>query len=396
MSQVAMMDGAVPNGRAPLAAVLALPNQLRRLTRAGVEALEMRRRLLLARHGAGRLTQEEFLAYGLDRPGTSVAETLRHVGRRRALAWHAESVAQGWQAPLRDRGLCRQLAAGAGLPVPELLAVHAAGPRAFAPAASRSPIALNALLAEPSNYPLLAEPLHNGGPRLALLALEGTTLHLQHGGRLPLAQGMALLARGEGWLIQRRPRAHVALRAAFGAHALPVVHALVVREPTGPKLFSTTMTLELPPEEGEELVVALDAEGTMRRAVRGAGADWRGVRRHQGSGSLLPGRKLPFWEATEALVVRAAEVFSPYPTQCWEVAITDTGPVLLRFAGGEALPLHQLAHGRGLLTPTLVEHLQRQGCRLEGTPAALLHRLAHPFAGALGRRDGSASMLASA
>ena len=34
-----MMDGAVPNGRAPLAAVLALPNQLRRLTRAGVEAL---------------------------------------------------------------------------------------------------------------------------------------------------------------------------------------------------------------------------------------------------------------------------------------------------------------------------------------------------------------------
>ena len=44
-----MMDGAVPNGRAPLAAVLALPNQLRRLTRAGVGALEMRRRLLLAR-----------------------------------------------------------------------------------------------------------------------------------------------------------------------------------------------------------------------------------------------------------------------------------------------------------------------------------------------------------
>ncbi len=390
------MHDAVPGARAPLATVLALPARALGLARAGMEALEMRRRLLLSRHGAGRLTREEFLAYGLDRPGTSVAETLRHVSRRRALAWHAESVAQGWQAPLKDRGLCRQLAAGAGLPVPELLAVHAAGPRAFAPAASRSPIALSALLSEPSHYPLLAEPLHNAGPRVALLALEGSTLHLQHGGRLPLAQGMALLARGEGWLIQRRPRAHVALRAAFGQHALPVVHALVVRERGGPKLFSTTMTIDLPPEEAEDLVVALDAEGTMRRAVRGAGAEWRGVRRHQGTGSLLPGRRLPFWEATEALVLRAAEVFSPYPTQCWEVAITDTGPVLLRFAGGEALPLHQLAHGRGLLTPTLAEHLQRHGCRLESTPAALLHRLAHPFAGALARREGAASMTASA
>lgn len=390
-----MMSG-VPAMRVPLAAVLGLPARLRGAAQAAGEALEARRRLLLARNGAGRLTREEFLAYGLDRPGTSVAETMRHIGRRRALAWHGASVAQGWQAPLQDRGLCRQLAAGAGLPVPELLAVHAAGPRAFAPAASRSPIALNALLSEPSHYPLLAEPLHNGGPRLALLALEGSTLHMQHGGRLPLAQGMALLARGEGWLLQRRPRAHVALRAAFGQHALPVVHALVLREPTGPRLFSTTLTLDLPPEEAEELVVALDAEGTMRRAVRGAGADWRGVRRHQGSGSLLPGRKLPFWEATEALVLRAAEVFSPYPTQCWEVAITDAGPVLLRFAGGEALPLHQLAHGRGLLTPALAAHLRRHGCRLDSTPAALLHRLGHPLAGVLAGRGGPTAMSAPA
>ncbi len=390
-----MMSG-VPAMRVPLAAVLGLPARLRGAAQAAGEALEARRRLLLARNGAGRLTREEFLAYGLDRPGTSVAETMRHIGRRRALAWHGASVAQGWQAPLQDRGLCRQLAAGAGLPVPELLAVHAAGPRAFAPAASRSPIALNALLSEPSHYPLLAEPLHNGGPRLALLALEGSTLHMQHGGRLPLAQGMALPARGEGWLLQRRPRAHVALRAAFGQHALPVVHALVLREPTGPRLFSTTLTLDLPPEEAEELVVALDAEGTMRRAVRGAGADWRGVRRHQGSGSLLPGRKLPFWEATEALVLRAAEVFSPYPTQCWEVAITDAGPVLLRFAGGEALPLHQLAHGRGLLTPALAAHLRRHGCRLDSTPAALLHRLGHPLAGVLAGRGGPTAMSAPA
>ena len=130
----------------------------------------------------------------------------------------------------------------------------------------------------------------------------------------------------------------------------------------------------------------------MRRAVRGAGAEWRGVRRHQGSGSLLPGRKLPFWEATEALVLHAAEVFSPYPTQCWEVAITDDGPVLLRFAGGEALPLHQLAHGRGLLTPALAEHLQRHGCRLDSTPQALLHRLGHPFAAA---RQGAAAGVAA-
>ncbi len=383
MGQVALLQRGAWR---PWAMLSPLPGRALARARAWLHAQVVRRRQLLARQGGGQLAPEEFLAYGLDRPGATLAEARRHIGRRRALAWHGACVAQGWQAPLGDRGLCRQLAAGAGLPVPELLAVQAAAPRAFAPAAGPAPMSLEALLSEPSHYPLLAEPLHGAGPRLALLALEDGVVHLQHGGRLPLAQALALLAQGQGWLVQRRPRAHVALRAAFGLHALPVLHALVIREPAGPRLVSAVLALDLPDDEAEDLLVALDAEGSMLRAVRGRGAEWRQVRRHQGTGALLPGRRLPHWEASQALLRRAAEVFSPYPTQCWECAITDTGPVLLRFAGGDAWPLHQLAHGRGLLTPAFTEHLRRHGCALEGGAAAALRRLVPPLAGLLARR----------
>lgn len=78
----------------------------------------------------------------------------------------------------------------------------------------------------------------------------------------------------------------------------------------------------------------------------------------------LVGMTLPGWQRARQLCLRAASMFPGIRTQSWDIALTSAGAVILELNYGGDLNLHQLAHRRGILTPSYVAHLGRCGCRI--------------------------------
>lgn len=334
-----------------------------------------RARMAMARLGPGRVAFSEFRALRLDDPTLSTAEVMSYIGRRQAMRCRLACDRQAWAAPLADRALFHQLAAGAGLPIPALLAAYAPGQRGFAVAPLRDREALGVLLRQPSTYPLLADPLDRNVPGLSFQELHPQGLRLPGGTLMPLEVAEGRLADGPGWLLLRRPQAHVALRSAYGEDSLPVVHALMLagEDLEEPQLLSATLVARLP--HGEQLASALDEQGRIRRTLRGSGRSAHAIIRHPETDALLAGRGMPYWQATVALLQRAAAVFAPYRVQAWEAAITDEGPILLGLAGGEETWLHQAARRQGLLTEDFLRHLRRHG----GGPLSVFQRMRRSF-----------------
>lgn len=82
---------------------------------------------------------------------------------------------------------------------------------------------------------------------------------------------------------------------------------------------------------------------------------------HPDTGAPLIGIKLPFWRESLELVKRAhAAAFPRFFSLGWDVALTDTGPVLLETNSGWGVLPHQVAEGpigRTVLSRLLLEHL---------------------------------------
>jgi Sugar-transfer associated ATP-grasp len=84
--------------------------------------------------------------------------------------------------------------------------------------------------------------------------------------------------------------------------------------------------------------------GTMTRAITiGTGRD---AISHPDTGALLIGITVPFWRDSIALATRAhATAFSRFAFLGWDVALTETGPVLLETNGGWGALHHQMLDG---------------------------------------------------
>jgi len=105
-------------------------------------------------------------------------------------------------------------------------------------------------------------------------------------------------------------------------------------------------------------ISAVDLAANLQSALQGgcrAGAVVREmVRLRAGAGRLTPQQY--FWYRLVAL--------PGIITRSWDVALTDSGPVLLEVNFGGDLNLAQLGHGAGVLDETYAEHLRQNGYRL--------------------------------
>ena len=181
-----------------------------------------------------------------------------------------------------------------------------------------------------------------------------------------VADYMQKLGR-DGYLLQRTLRPPTVLADAFGG-ALATVRFLVLNGEAGPKIESAVIKI---PKKGSiadnywrdgNMLGALDAEsGQITRVVTGSGATLSEVSHHPDTEAALIGLQLPDWHAARAVCERAAGTLPGLGTQSWDIALTPKGPVVMEVNWGGDLNLHQLAHGRGALTPTFAAHLRRHG-----------------------------------
>lgn len=79
----------------------------------------------------------------------------------------------------------------------------------------------------------------------------------------------------------------------------------------------------------------------------------------------LMGSALPYWDKLLEINARAAEVFAPIRYQSTDIAITETGPIIIELNYGGGFDLPQYASGRGMLTPEVRAFFELNGYSFE-------------------------------
>lgn len=333
------------------------------------------REIVSLRYGIGRLTPQEYFYYRLWDAALSPEEKRQFIGKHAQARMHLACNDVAWYAPAHDKLLFHAAMAGAGLPVPQLLAiVHPTRGLANCPNL-RSASAIADLLRTESLYPFFAKPI-DGMYSLGVLRAEGiegaSDEVVMHDGSRQAVMHLAteLAARSSGYLLQRVLRPHPDLATSYGnrlwsARLLvflepeaPIIARAVCKVPTGANIADNFW-------RAGNLLAATELEsGIIRRVVGGTGKDLVVDIPHPDTGRPLVGIAVPDWQTLVATCIQGAQTLPGVRTQSWDVAMTDAGPVLLEVNWGGDLNLAQLAWGRGVLDERYRAHLLRCGYKL--------------------------------
>ena len=333
------------------------------------------REILLLWRGPGRLTPQEYFYYRLWDPSTPFEEKRRFVGKHAQTAMHLACNSQYWYCAAADKILFHTIMSGAGMPIPDLIAICAEG-RSIPGIPNLTDVnALASLLRKPEFYPMFMKEV-GGKYSLSVVSAE----------RYDLATDKVVLLAGErqtpevlasklicprGYLIQRRMRQAPALAALFGPR-LWSVRVFVMNGKSGPRIHRATVKIATGENPADNywrhgnMIGAVDLEsGLIYRTARGMGADLRLNESHPDTGCKIVGTRIYEWHRLKEIVLAAAPLFAGIHSQSWDVALTDQGPVLLEVNFGGDLNLAQLATGKGALDAAYSEHLEEWDYRVK-------------------------------
>ncbi|MDE1905155.1 MAG: hypothetical protein KGH75_01710 [Rhodospirillales bacterium] len=335
-------------------------------TALAIEAIRLMR-------GAGKLSIPEYLYYRLWDRTLTLDDKRAFVGKKAQHLMHLACNDRHWYQTAADKILFQTIMRGAGLPVPETLAVTQ--PLRWLPHAKTLAVSerLAEWLRDPALYPLFAKPaagkysldvasIERFDPALdQLVFLDGHTRTIE--------QFVGGMSGGNGYVLQRRMKSHPELVGRFGPR-LWSVRALVLVGRDGPILHRALVKIATGTNPADNywrpgnMAAAVDTmTGQITRAVSGAGADLAEWSSHPDTDAALVGTTLPDWAGLRDLVMNAACVFPGIRTQSWDIALTDQGPVCLEVNYGGDLNLAQLAEGRGVLDGAYRDHLSECGYR---------------------------------
>lgn len=165
----------------------------------------------------------------------------------------------------------------------------------------------------------------------------------------------------EGTLIvQPRLRPARALLGIMSPHGLGTVRAVTCLEGERVRLLAASLRIPVGANDADNflhgasgnLVAGIDSvSGRLMQGLGSARLDWPvivPVQRHPETGTEIEGFQLPAWAELVELVSRGQRAFTGLRTIGWDVAITDSGPVLVEGNGAYDTDLLQITHDRGL------------------------------------------------
>jgi len=332
-------------------------------------------RYLNARSGPGRLTAGEYLKYGSG--NISYYELMRFAGVDVVKRMHAACNDPGWFAVTKNKLLFETVMKGAGLAVPQTIAAWDRKGRGGDARLLANEDQLRTFLARYSKEPIFAKPV-TGVYSLGVLGLDGfdgreVTVNGTHRASVPRLIEFMNAMSAKGYMFQRRLSPDPEFAAATGIAGLATLRFMVLIGDRGPVIEACVAKL---PGVGQvadnfwrdgAILCGIDGEtGRIHRAassIRGkrgatlivdADEEADGVHR-------LAGRPVPQFNAAASLALRAARHLPGIRTQSWDVAMTNSGPVLLEVNFGGDVSLIQIGNGRGILSDSFCRHLRECG-----------------------------------
>jgi hypothetical protein len=164
----------------------------------------------------------------------------------------------------------------------------------------------------------------------------------------------------ERMIVQPRLRPARDLREIMSPHGLGTVRAVTALHRKQARVLSACLRIPVGLNAADNfkhgasgnLVAAIDlGTGRLSKAFGSADRSWPRIVEvgcHPDSGGRFEGFSLPQWRAVVELVLAAQRTVSGLPTVGWDVAITESGPVLVEGNPASDADLLQVAHDCGL------------------------------------------------
>jgi hypothetical protein len=349
--------------------------QLARARTGEVGAVRMAREIARLAIGAGRLKPQEYFYYGLYDPALSMDQKLAFVGKREQPWIHLACNDRSWSGVCNDKLLFYSLLSVLGFPMPRLLALYSATRLAERSALHmRTTDELWQFLLD-LKHPVFAKPV-DGVHSIGSMAIEqidakSGTATLATGAQVSLESIVRRIdqSRQNGFLIQEKVRPHPQLQALTGTATVSCVRVVVLMSRDGPEIFRTQFKIPVGRNAADNfwrgnMLAAVDPEtGEIVRVVKGTGAQQTLPATHPDTGLPLIGFALPCWSELKGLVLQAACALPRIGIQAWDIAMSESGPLLMECNSGGDFSPPQLAWGEGVLDERFRAFLRERGYR---------------------------------
>ena len=268
--------------------------------RSGIALLTEAVRLM---RGAGKLSAPEYLYYRLWERSLSLEDKRAFVDKKAQHLMHLSCNDRHWYQTAADKILFQTIMTGAGLPVPETLAVTQPMrwlPNALALSGAEE---LAGWLRNPAICPLFAKPAAGkyslDVPSIDRFDPDSGQLALLGGETISLVQAAEQMRSRNGYILQQRMSPHPRLAETFGPR-LWSVRVLVLVRPDRPVIHRALAKIATGSNPADNywrpgnMIAALDTvTGQIKRVVRGVGADLTVCTTHPDTGACLSEPRSP-------------------------------------------------------------------------------------------------------
>ena len=260
-----------------------------------------------------------------------------------------------------------------GFPVAETQAVFSEGGRDFGNVQTLCDLqGLRDYLQHDARLPVYSKPINGLGSfgNFLIDEVQGDAVLLHDGQQMQIPEFARQVERSIGQLFQSTLRSHSELVDV--CERVSTVRLILILTGGDVKILSAVWKIPVAQNiadnfwrEGNSVGSVDPATGIVERAVGYVDRVPEEIDPESHKGAALIGRRLPNWDTAIDICKRGARLFAPLKFQGWDIAFTDSGPVVVEVNPGSSFILSQLASGKGFLTDEFHAFLVERGYPLK-------------------------------
>jgi hypothetical protein len=326
-----------------------------------------------ASFGPGRLTCEEYISLRLfDEIALGSASKSAFAGAETShRIWTTANFRSEWWGVMRNRLAMATILGGYGFPIVPLRALYSDTLCLRTVPLLRNRTELEAFLRKSTHYPLFGNPVMVTAKSVGSVCLQsydmgGDCVVLPCGDTIAVDQLVTSIAQKAkpGYLFQQSLQPHPHIRELAGDR-LACTRIITICTERGPELLRTLLKIPFDGStrtragQGDYLLAKLDCRaGRIVRVARGNGLGLKDVTRHPDTGATLIGVEIPHWTDTIELALEAATALKDVPLIGWDIAATESGPMIVEASDTPDFSMPQLIDRRGMLNERLTTFLE--------------------------------------
>ncbi|MCJ7873775.1 sugar-transfer associated ATP-grasp domain-containing protein [Phaeobacter sp. J2-8] len=277
-----------------------------------------------------------------------------------------------WFGVTEDKWLSAKLLETDGLPVPETLGVIDRSGRAYHGSSPLDgPAALRAALCGGVDMPLFGKNMRGLGSVgvFTVLSADAEGLQLRDHGDMSYEHFYDQIIGDHAFILQKFVQNCAFLRGYTDTTAT----VRVVNMLDGDGVYVPAAVLKLPSQRNQadnfwrdgNMLCNIDPDtGEILTLVQSDGPELRHLDVHPETGQEIIGQHLPHWKDLRAINERVAKLHAPLRYQSTDIALTDTGPVVIEVNAGSSFTLPQYASGKGFMTPKVRQLFRSWGSKI--------------------------------